>query len=77
MAYTHNVAERGQHDTLMMTPDKGGAEFSDEGSGATSGYGDLTEDDLINDDDDLGDDVLEKDPDADLMGDDADEDDDL
>ena len=76
MAYTHNLLDDDQDDILMMTPDRGGAEFGDEGSGATSGYGDLTEDDLA-EDDDIGDDVLEKDPDGGLMGDDVDEDDDL
>ncbi|MBO0930168.1 adhesin [Fibrella aquatilis] len=76
MAYTHDLLEEDQDDTLMMAPDRGGAEFGDEGSGATSGYGDLTEDDLA-EDDDIGDDVLETDPDDDLMGDDLDDDDDI
>ena len=75
MAYTHNLPEEDQDDILMMAPDRGGAEFGDEGSGATSGYGDLTEDDL--DDDNLDDDVLEKDPDDDLIGDDLEDDDDI
>jgi hypothetical protein len=76
MAYTHNLLDDDQDDVLMMAPDRGGAEFGDEGSGATSGYGDLTEDD-ISEEDDLGDDVLENDPDDDLMGDDLDNDDDI
>ena len=61
-------------DVLMMNPAPGGAEFGDEGSGATSGYGDADEDDLA-DDSDLEDDPLEADTDDDLRGDDIDDDD--
>lgn len=62
-----------QDDVLMMTPSRGGAEFDDEGSGATSGYGDADEDDLA--DDDLDDEALDADLDDDLRGDDMDDDD--
>lgn len=58
-------------DVLMMNPSRGGAEFDDEGSGATSGYGDADEDDLAND---LDDEPLDDDADEDLR-DDMDEDD--
>lgn len=63
-----------QDDVLMMPPSRGGAEFDDEGSGATSGYGDADEDDLA-DDSDLEDDALDADLDEDLRGDDVDDDD--
>lgn len=77
MTYSDDLFDDAQVDDITMaTPDRGGAEFGDEGSGATSGYGDLTEDDLA-EDDDVGDDVLENDPDDDLMGDDLEDDDDV
>lgn len=78
MTYSDDLFDDDQVDDITMAlPDRGGAEFGDEGSGATSGYGDLTEDDLIEDDDLVGDDVLETDPDDDLISDDLDEDDDI
>ena len=74
MAYNDIVLTAEQDDVLMMNPD-GGADYDDEGSGATSGYGDTTEDDLLNDED--IEDPLETDPDDALQGDDdlADDDD--
>lgn len=75
MAYNDTLLADEQDDVLMMTPDA--AEFDDEGSGATSGYGDTTEDDLGLTDDEEIEDPLEVDPDEDLQGDDIDDDDDL
>lgn len=76
MAYTDNLLTNEQDDVLMMTPDKGGADFDDEGSGATSGYGDLTDDDELSGDANE-EEPLEVDPDDDLQGDDLDEEDDI
>ncbi|MEZ0486401.1 adhesin [Fibrella aquatica] len=63
-----------QDDDLLMEATEG-AEFGDEGSGATSGYGDTTEDDLSLSDDEEVEDPLEIDPDDELQGDDIDDDD--
>ncbi len=73
MAYTDTLLTDEQDDVVMMTPE--GADYDDEGSGATSGYGDTTEDDLLNDED--IEDPLETDPDDALQGDDGIDDDDL
>lgn len=75
MAYTDTLLTDEQDDVVMMTPDEG-ADYDDEGSGATSGYGDTTEDDLLSDDEDI-EDPLEIDPDDALQGDDDIDDDDL
>ncbi len=55
MAYNDTLLADEEVDVLMMNPDPedDDAEFGDEGSGATSGYGDLTEDDLSEDDDEM------------------------
>jgi hypothetical protein len=58
-------------DVLMMAPGRGGAEFGDEGSGATSGYGDTSNDDLL--DEELDEEPLDADTDDDLRGDDPDD----
>ena len=58
-------------------PERGGAEFGEEGSGATSGYGDTTEDDLTDHLKDEEEDPLDVDADEALRGDDLDNDDDL
>ena len=75
MALNDPQPSNGQNNTLTMPANA--AEFEDEGSGATSGYGDTTEDDLglTDDEDDDLDDPLEKDPDDDLKGDEIDDDD--
>ncbi|MEZ0540232.1 adhesin [Fibrella arboris] len=77
MAYNENLLDDERDDVLMMNPDPDDddAEFGDEGSGATSGYGDTIEDDLSDDDD--VEDSLEVDPDEDFRGDDFDDDDDI
>ncbi len=55
MAYNDTLLADEEVDVLMMNPDPedDDADFGDEGSGATSGYGDLTEDDLSEDDDEM------------------------
>lgn len=75
MAHNDTQPNNGQDNVQMMTPDA--AEYNDEGSGATSGYGDTTEDDLglTDDEDDDLDNPLEKDPDDELKGEDTDNDD--
>ena len=75
MVHNDTQPNSGQDNTLAIPTNA--AEFEDEGSGATSGYGDTTEDDLglTDDEDDDLDNPLEKDPDDDLKGDDANEDD--
>ncbi|CCH00469.1 hypothetical protein FAES_2460 [Fibrella aestuarina BUZ 2] len=75
---THNMATAfnqfdEQDDVLMMNPAPGKAEFGDEGSGATSGYGDADDDEFA--DDAIEEDSLETDMDDDLRGDDIDDDD--
>jgi hypothetical protein len=73
MTTSFNQVDEQNDDVLMMNPEQGGAEFGDEGSGATSGYGDADDEDLL--DDELDDEPLEDDTDADLRGDDMDDDD--
>ncbi|RYF71444.1 MAG: adhesin [Cytophagaceae bacterium] len=77
MAYNENLLDDEQDDVLMMNPDPDDedAEFGDEGSGATSGYGDTTDDELLSDDEAM-EEPLEVDPDEDLQGDDFDDDED-
>lgn len=74
MTTAYNSFDDEQDDVLMMnpSPDDTDAEFGDEGSGATSGYGDADEDDLA---DDLDEEPLEDDLDDNLRGDDMDDDD--
>ena len=73
MTDTDNLLTDEQDEVVMMNPAREGADFDDEGSGATSGYGDLTEDDLTDDVED--EEMLPADSDNDLRGDDVDDDD--
>lgn len=67
MKYQHD-----DNDVLAMTPERGGADYDDLGSGSTAGYG-ATDADAVGRGDDMDDDELldEADDDnADPMGDD-------
>ena len=44
-------------DILLMTPRRGGADFDDEGTGSSSGYGDMNEEDDFLDEDDIDDEL--------------------
>lgn len=68
--------EQENEDVLDLDPERGGAAFDDEGSGATAGYG-SPDPDAIGRGDDMDDDELldeDDDDDIDPMGDDLEDD---
>lgn len=80
MAIKH-LFERENEDILLMTPRHGGADFDDEGTGSSSGYGDENDDLLADDIDDEniddidGDDITDEEAiDEDTISDDIDDD---
>lgn len=82
MAYAATQLADEQANTTGMNPagsdpDRGGAEFGEEGSGATSGYGDTPDDDLSDHLTDDEEDPLEVDADDALRGDELDDEDDV